>query len=83
MSAPEWTQSISNQSLCNFFYVFFVIYAVLTAITVVRWIGIFTTVKMSLGQAVALAFFGVMLPLFGTITVLFQYIICDRALKPS
>lgn len=81
MPAPEWTQSISNQTLCNFFYGFFVIYAILTAITVIGFLIILTTVKMPLGQAVAQGFYGVIMISLGTTMMLFHYLICDRALK--
>jgi hypothetical protein len=83
MPAPEWTQSISNETICNFFYAFFVIYAVLTAITVIGFLIILTTVKMPLGQAVAQGFYGVIVISLGTTMMIYHYLIFDRALKSS
>lgn len=83
MPAPEWTNGISNESLCNFFYAFFVVYALLTAISVMGFLVLLTTVKMPLGMAVAQGFYGLMVISLGATMTLFHYLICDRALKPS
>ncbi len=77
---PQWTKSISSDLICNYFYVFFVIYAVIAVVTFIATIGIF-------GFAKKLGMYGVASGvgyLFGTLIAgtqaLFFYLICDRAL---
>jgi len=81
-SAPKWTDMISNNVLCGYFYVFFIIFSVWAGLTLLGGIWIFTTSKMSVGMLFAVLFnivisFGVSMT-----SALFLYLICERALKP-
>jgi len=83
MNAPQWTNKIPNTVLCNYFYVFFVIFAVWAALSLLGGVWIFATTKLSIGMLVAIIFnillsFGI-----SATSALFLYLICERALKPS
>lgn len=83
MPAPEWTDKIPDNLLCNYFYVFFIIFAVWAALSLLGGVWIFASTKMSLGLLVGVIFnillsFGI-----SATSALFLYLICERALKPS
>ena len=83
MNPPEWTDKISNNALCNYFYVFFIIFSVWAALSLVGGIWVFSTTKMAFSMLI-----GIMLNIllsFGisATSALFLYLICERALKPS
>lgn len=83
MSAPEWTDKIPNTTVCNYFYVFFMIFAVWAALSLLGGVWIFATTKMTFGALIAFIFnillsFGI-----SATSALFLYLICERALKPS
>jgi hypothetical protein len=77
---PAWMKRFSNNTVCNFFYFWFVVYAVLAALALFLVIGTFMSLK-------TVDFFSVMIGLQPVITLLlattfmmFYYVICDRAL---
>ena len=79
----EWTDMISDNVLCTYFYIFFVVFAVFAALSLVGGIWIFSTTKMTIGILIAFLFnillsFGI-----SATSALFFYLICERALKPS
>ena len=79
----EWMKQISNESICNFFYDFFVVYAVFAVLSLVSFIGVFTFMKVPKGL---LAVHGVQAFIslgIATTMMLFLYLICDRALGPK
>lgn len=83
MNAPQWTDKIPNAVLCNYFYVFFLIFAVWAALSLLGGVWIFATTKLSIGMLIAIIFnillsFGI-----SATSALFLYLICERALKPS
>jgi hypothetical protein len=83
MAAPQWTDKISNNVVCNYFYVFFMIFAVWAALSLLGGVWIFATTKMSFGMLIGVIFnillsFGI-----SATSALFLYLICERALKPS
>ncbi len=83
MNAPQWTDKISNNVVCNYFYVFFIIFAVWAAISLLGGVWIFATTKMSVGMLIGVIFnillsFGI-----SATSALFLYLICERALKPA
>ena len=83
MEAPQWTDKISNSTLCDYFYIFFVIFSVWAGLSFLAGIWVFSTSKMSLGMLVAviiniLLSFGI-----SATSALFLYLICERALKPA
>ncbi len=83
MTAPQWTDKIASSTLCNYFYVFFIIFAVWAALSLLGGVWIFATTKMSFGILVGVIFnillsFGI-----SATSALFLYLICERALKPA
>ena len=83
MASKQWTDTIPNNVLCGYFYVFFVIFAVWAALSLVGGVWIYATTKLTFGVLVAIIFnillsFGI-----SATSALFLYLICERALKPS
>lgn len=83
MSSPQWTDKISDNVLCGYFYVFFIIFSVWAGLSLLGGVWIFATTKMTFGMLVAIIFnillsFGI-----SATSALFLYLICERALKPS
>jgi hypothetical protein len=77
---PEFTKQIPSSTVCNFFYIFFVIYAVITALSLIATIGLFGMAKKLGGAGIASGIgYMFMMALAGT-QALFFYLICDRAL---
>jgi hypothetical protein len=79
---PEWTKNISSEVICNFFYVFFMVYAVVAVFSVFALISLFF---MNLPKNVMIGF-GIQSTLMfaiATVTALFHYLVCSRALLPS
>jgi hypothetical protein len=80
---PDWTDSITNNTLCEYFHIFFIIFSVFAGISLLGGIWIFASSKMSIGQLfvvilnIALSF-GI-----SATSALFLYLICERALKPA
>lgn len=76
---PQWTKAISSETICNFFYAFYVIYAVIGVVAVLGFISLlfgnlpknilFVTVVQNL-LVLALAI----------TAALFHYLVCSRAL---
>ena len=78
--APAWTNQIPNYAICNFFYAFYVVYAVIFALAVLQIVYIFAVVKkfdLNHGIMLGSGFFTMALAL---ILTLFHYLVCDRAL---
>ena len=83
MGSPQWTDTISNSVLCNYFYVFFLVFSIWAGLSLIGGIWIFATTKMTIGMLMAIIFnillsFGI-----SATSALFLYLICERALKPS
>lgn len=83
MEAPSWTKDIPSEYVCNFFYVFFVIYAVILAITVVGTLGMFLSIKLPKSLLLVNGLTAFIALAIATTQFLFFYLICDRALKPG
>lgn len=77
---PEWMKKFSNTTVCNFFYVWFVVYAVFSLLALVLAVGTFLSVKKLDFAAVMFILQPVLMLLLGTTFMMFYYIICDRAL---
>jgi hypothetical protein len=78
----EWMKNIPSESICTFFYAFFVIYAVIAVLALVATLGIFGLAKKlnlgSYGIGAGIGYLFAMV-LAGT-QALFFYLICSRAL---
>jgi hypothetical protein len=84
----EWMKQIPNSSLCNFFYFFFVVYAIIFTLSIITLIATFVSVKVSSPMTTALLANGIITSVIAGTVMLFHYLICDRALlakdvKPS
>lgn len=80
---PQWTKQISSEIVCNFFYAFFVVYAIIAVISFIGIIGVFTFLKVPKAQLGVIGIQGLVGLSLATTQMLFLYLICDRALKPS
>lgn len=83
MNAPEWTNAITNNVLCGYFYIFFIVFSVWAAISLLGGIWIYASSKLSFAMLVALLFNTLLTFGLAATSALFHYLICDRALKPS
>ena len=83
MNAPQWTEKIPDNVICNYFYIFFVIFAVWAALSLLGGVWIFATTKMTLGMLVGIMFNIVLSFGISATSALFLYLICERALKPA
>jgi hypothetical protein len=79
----EWMKQISNESICTFFYIFFVVYAFFAVLSLVSFIGVFTFMKVPKGLMVAHGVQAFISLGIATTMMLFLYLICDRALSPK
>jgi hypothetical protein len=79
----QWTDAISSTVLCNFYYMFFVIFAIFAAISFLGGIYIFTTTKMPFSQLIGVFFNIILTGGLSATSALFLYLICDRSLHPS
>jgi hypothetical protein len=77
---PNWTKNIPSTTVCNFFYVFFVVYAVIFVVSVLMTVGIMTNSKLRGALGIALGGQAILTTLIGGTMMLFYYLICDRAL---
>ena len=77
---PDWTKQIPSTTVCNFFYVFFVIYAILFAVAVFGFLGVVMNFKKLGAAGLAMAFQGLLVGALTGTTMLFYYLVCDRAL---
>ncbi len=83
MEHPKWTDKIPSSVICNYFYIFFLVFAVWAGLSLLGGVWVFATTKMGFGMLIAVLFnillsFGI-----SATSALFLYLICERALKPS
>ncbi len=77
---PDWMKKISSESVCNFFYVFFIVYAILFAISLVTMVGTLFSMKKFGAAGLFMALQAVIITAIPGVMMMFYYIICDRAL---
>lgn len=73
-------QKISNESVCGFFYAWFIVYAVFFALALVLVIGTFLTAKKLGAAGIAMGLQSVLTMLIAGSFMMFHYMVCDRAL---
>lgn len=82
----SWMKAIPSATICNFFYIFFVLYAIILALAVLGFAGIAVSSKLSKALSVPNSLgLTVGILLAGT-QMLFFYLICSRSLlevKPT
>jgi hypothetical protein len=79
----QWTDAIPDKWLCDFYYIFFIIFAVFAAISILGGIYIFTTTKMPFSQLIGVFFNIILTGGLSATSALFLYLICDRSLQPN
>ena len=82
MDEPKWMQKISNKAVCNFFYFWFVLYAVFATLALFLVVGTFFTAKKLGAAGIAMGLQSVLTFAIATSFMAFYYMICDRALLP-
>jgi hypothetical protein len=80
---PQWTDKITNNALCSYFYIFFVVFSVWAGLSLLGGVWIFSTTKMTFGTLIAVIFNIILSFGISATSALFLYLICERALKPS
>ena len=76
---PEFMKQISSKTVCDVYYVIFVIYAILGVIAVFNVLMvIFSKLPLTLKFAVGAQ--GLIMAAVLIVLSMFQYIVCDRAL---
>jgi hypothetical protein len=83
MNPPKFTEKISDNTLCNYFYIFFVIFSVWAGLSLVAGIYLFSTTKFSASMLFALIVNVLLSFGISATSALFLYLICERSLKPS
>ena len=80
----QFSDNISNAVICDYFYIFFVIFSVFAALSLLGGIYMFTmSTKMSLPMLVGSIINTILTFGISGTSALFLYLICDRALKPN
>lgn len=82
MASPSWMDNISNEVVCGYFYIFFLVFSVWAGLSLLGGIWIFSSSKMNIGQLVSILFNVILSFGISATSALFLYLICERALKP-
>ncbi len=75
-------KNIPSSWVCNFFYAFFIVYAVFAVLIFFSFIGLFF-MNLPKGQLFAAAIQSLLMLGIATTTALFHYLVCSRALLNS
>ena len=73
-------KKISNTTVCNFFYSFFVVYVVIAVLSLAGLVGILAFAKLPKSLAIVQGFYGFILLSLSVTMALSHYLVCDRAL---
>lgn len=82
MSKGSWMDNISNEVVCGYFYIFFLVFSVWAGLSLLGGIWIFASSKMNMSQLIYVMFNIILSFGISATSALFLYLICDRALKP-
>ena len=80
MSEPTWMQKFSNENICNFFYFWFVVYAIIFALAVLLSIGTLFSLKKLGPYGIILSLQSVIGAMIAGAFMMFHYMVCNRAL---
>ena len=83
MAEPDWMNQIQSETVCNFFYAFFILYAIMAILALAGTVGVLAFMKLPKGLAIGHGFYGAFMVSLAATQALFFYLICDRALKPN
>lgn len=76
----EWMNKITNDTICNFYYVFFVVYAVLLGLTLISFVIMLFVAKGNRVLQISIGIQSLLIGGIATTFMLFFYLMCDRAL---
>ena len=79
---PQWTKNISSETVCNFFYFFYVVYAVIAIFAIFSFIALFF-MDLPKNILITTGIQSVLALGLATVTALFHYLVCARALLPA
>lgn len=80
----DFSDGVPSSVVCNWFYAFFIVYAVLTSLIAVAMMYMLFFGRSLMNTMMSLRFFTAVLGLaFSGTNMLFFYIICKRSLKPE
>ena len=77
---PSWMKQISSQTVCDFFYAFFITYATLLVLLIVSGGYLALYAKLPKGMELPVLVGYIVVVTIAVVEVLFFYIICDRSL---
>lgn len=77
---PEWTRTISSNTICSTYYYIFVLNAAIFLFAIVGTIALLLKVKMTNGMMIGVGINGILTAIIAAIFALFQYLVCSRAL---
>jgi hypothetical protein len=80
MSEPAWMQKFSNENICNFFYFWFVVYAIIFGLALVVSFGTILSLKKLGPYGIILSLQSVIGALIAGAFMMFHYMVCNRAL---
>ncbi len=81
-SEPEWTKQIPSWAICDWFYLFFLLNAVVLVMFLLSILYMVTTSTLPKKvQTTSLIMLVIQLCVSGT-GALFYYLVCDRSLRP-
>ena len=52
MAEPDWMKQIQSETVCNFFYAFFMLYAIMAILALAGTVGVLAFMKLPKGLAV-------------------------------
>jgi len=73
-------ENIPSESVCNFFYWFSVAYAVIVLVSILSLVHTLVTTKLKSVMSQGLGLYQILVIALGSVSLLFNYLICDRAL---
>lgn len=80
MREPEWTKDISNDAVCTYYYILFVINCIIAALTLIMIFGILPFLRLPKGALISNSIMSILVLALAVVNSLFLYLICDRAL---
>jgi hypothetical protein len=80
MEEAEWMKKIPNETVCGFFYIFYLANAIIAVIAVIGVFVMLFTVKAPIGLKLFNGFNSLLMIAITVTMALFYYLMCDRAL---
>ena len=80
---PKWTKSISNRSICDWFYIFYLANVII--ILLVIGAGLYALIRKDTSKILTSSniFFALLQLIVSGTNMLFFFLMCERSLKPA